>query len=189
MRQCLLERLAELSRVAHAPALHAIGLGNSGVVGGAEIDREVTLVEAGLLTGLDPAVDAVRDHHEGDRELQARNGFELAHGEPEAAVAHDRNALDAWAAKVRADRGGHRIAKRAVCAVGEQAPPCASNREVRGQVRARRSGIRDNDCIVVQRLGKLGHHSLRLDGLVVGRGELVELGKLLAPRLVDRLRI
>src|SRR5258706_12392955 len=119
VRQGDLERAREIGRLRDAPRLHAVRFRNARVIGGREIDREIALAVSGLLPGLDPAVYRVRHHDARYRDLQAHEGLQLARAHAEAAVAHDRNGLDVGTSEVRSDRGRHRVAERAVRAVGE----------------------------------------------------------------------
>src|SRR5256885_12231542 len=75
----------------HLPGLDAEGLGHAGMVGAVEVDGEVAFIVAGLLAGLDPAEHAVGEHDHLQRHVAAHDGFQLAAGEAEAAVAHDRD--------------------------------------------------------------------------------------------------
>ena len=65
---------------------------------------------------------------------------------------------------MRADRGGERIAERAVSAVGEIAAAGAAHDVIGREVRARRARIRDEDGVRVEQARKLGYHALGLDG-------------------------
>ena len=95
-----------------------------------EVDREVASAVARLLARLDPAVGGVGEHEHQQRHLAAHDRLELADGEAEAAVAHHRHALAPRVGEPRAQRRGHRVAERAVRAVGD---------EVAARLRAARS--------------------------------------------------
>src|SRR5947207_10534366 len=116
----LLQDAAQLSRVLDPPALDPEGGRHRGVVGTAEIDREIALVEPDLLPGLDPAERRIRDDQHRDRQLEPGDRLQLAAGEAEAAVAHHRDRLARWAADSGAGRRAHRLAERAMPAVRPQ---------------------------------------------------------------------
>jgi hypothetical protein len=63
----LLRHAAELGRVLDAPAPDTERGGDLRMVGAAETDREIALLQAALLAGLDPAMGGVRDHHHRQR--------------------------------------------------------------------------------------------------------------------------
>src|SRR5450830_19884 len=86
-----LERGLKFGGVFHPPGFHAEGLGHAGVLGAVEVDRKIALFIAGLLAGLDPAVHRDRKHNHLQRHRAAHDGFQLAAGEAEAAVAHHRH--------------------------------------------------------------------------------------------------
>ena len=143
------------------------------MIGAIEINRKITRVEAGLLPGLDPAIDRVGDHHHGDWRFHAHDGFHLADGKAEAAIAHYGHYLGRWFSEPRAERGRHAVAQRAVCAIGKKAPPGFTNLVVRREVRTRRAGVSDDDGVVRQHGLQIMHHALGQDrrGIAVRQRE------------------
>src|SRR5436305_242855 len=116
----LLQHAAQFRRVLDPPALDPERGGDRGVVGAAEIDREIALVEPDLLPGLDPAERRIRDHQHRDRQLEPGDRLQFAAGEAEAAVAHHRDRLARGPADSGAGSRAHRIAERAMRAVRPQ---------------------------------------------------------------------
>src|SRR4051812_3610485 len=122
---CFCEYGFQFIRIRNSPSLQSESFRNLGMIRHPEVHRKITLLVAGLLPGLDPAVDRVGDHDEGNGQLEPHGSLELAGAHAEAAIAHHRDRLHRGPAEMRADRGGERIAERAVRTIGEIAPPGA----------------------------------------------------------------
>ncbi|MPM94915.1 hypothetical protein SDC9_142064 [bioreactor metagenome] len=111
------------------------------MVGAVEIDREIALAIAGLLTGLDPAIHRVGEHNHLERHVAAHHGLQLAAGETKTAVAHGRNHQRIGLAHRRAERRRQRIAERAMRTVGDEVAALLWCVEIRREVRAGRARI------------------------------------------------
>ena len=178
VRECFFQRLAEIARLGNAPALHPEGGGHRGVVCDFEVYPKVALVVGRLLSRLDPAIRAVGDHDESNRQPITHHGFELAAGEAEAAVAHHRHALHIRPREMSADGRRHRVAERAVGAVGEEPPPGFPRRVISREVGTRRAGIGDHDRVRIERPGRVRDYPLGLDWFVVGLSERMKSSEL-----------
>ena len=77
-----------------------------------------------------------------------------------------------------ADGRRHRVAERAVGAVGEEPPPGFPRRVISREVGTRRAGIGDHDRVRIERPGRVRDYPLGLDWFVVGLSERMKSSEL-----------